>query len=272
VICNPAPCDPPMSHDSDARVTFLTAAAAEQYRDGPLVVVVQTREEFARCWQASPPGTQWLQVEGLLHDADVWTQAAQGGSGLAIDVLLTNPASEFSNLYRLVDARAVRSVRVTMPAAPGFMNAVRLAASLQLPVRLLPGQPPAAALAELKEAALFYLHDPMAEAPVEFFHSLLAAMRGAETGTLWTMLEEDPGVFARTAAPQPRDFVETHLARLVERGAECATCRWQAVCAGYFKWPDPAYSCAGVKQLFALIESASDEMGRDLAGQRFTEA
>jgi hypothetical protein len=29
-------------------------------------------------------------------------------------------------------------------------------------------------LAELTEAAHFYLHDPMVETPVEFFHSLLA--------------------------------------------------------------------------------------------------
>ena len=66
------------------------------------------------------------------------------------------------------------------------------------------------------------------------------------------MLEEDPKVFARDEARRPRDFVEKHLARLVEQGAECATCRWQKVCAGYFKWPDPAYDCAGVKQLLCL--------------------
>jgi hypothetical protein len=61
--------------------------------------------------------------------------------------------------------------------------------------------------------------------------------------------------------------VETRLARLVDEGAECAACRWQTLCAGYFKWPDPAYDCAGVKRLFALIESAADEIGRDLAGR-----
>ena len=136
---------------------------------------------------------------------------------------------------------------------------------MQLPVRLLPGQPSAEALAELTEAAHFYLHDPMVEMPVEFFHSLLAELRGTENGTLWSMLEEDPMIFARGEAQRPRDFVETHLARLIGHGAECAACRWQKVCAGYFKWPDPAYACAGVKQLFATIESAADEIGRDLA-------
>jgi hypothetical protein len=42
--------------------------------------------------------------------------------------------------------RSVRDVRVSMPAAPGFLRALRLAASLGLPVRLLPGQPSAEAL------------------------------------------------------------------------------------------------------------------------------
>jgi hypothetical protein len=209
---------------------------------------------------------EWLQVEGLLQEQGVWAMAAQGTSDLSLDVILTDPATEFSGLYCLVDARNVRGVRVTMPAAPGFMKALRLAASLQLPVRLLPGQPTAAALAELTEAAHFYLHDPMVETPVEFFHSLLAVFRGAGNETIWTMLEEDPRVFGRDGA-RPRDFVETHLAHLVEQGAECAACRWQTVCAGYFKWPDPAYGCAGVKQLFGSIQSAAEEIGRDLASQ-----
>lgn len=230
-------------------------------------MIVRTREEFVRWLHEPAPGVEWLQVEGLLPDQEAWAMAAQGTSKLPLDVILTDPATEFSGLYRLVDARIVRNVRVTMPAAPGFLKALRLAASLQLPVRLLPGQPSAEALAELTEAARFYLHDPMVEMPVEFFHSLLAALRGTETGTLWMMLEEDPMVFARAEAQRPRDFVKTHLARLTEQGAECAACRWQKVCAGYFKWPDPAYTCAGVKQLFATIESAADEIGRDLASR-----
>ena len=169
-----------MSQEPDASLAFLTAAAAEGYRGGSCVVIVRTREEFVRWLREPAPGVEWLQVEGLLQDQAAWAIAAQGTSKLPLDVILTDPATEFSALYRLVDARIVRSVRVTMPAAPGFMKALRLAASLQLPVRLLPGQPSAEALAELTEAAHFYLHDPMVETPVEFFHSLLAAF--AEPG------------------------------------------------------------------------------------------
>ena len=265
-----------MSQEPDASLAFLTAADAEGHRDGSRVVIVRTREEFVRWLRDPATGVEWLQVEGLLGDQEVWAMAAQGTSKVPFDVILTDPATEFSSLYRLVDVRIVRGVRVTMPALPGFMKALRLAASLQLPVRLLPGQPSVEALTELAEAAHFYLHDPMVETPVEFFHSLLATFRGVGDGTLWRFLEEDPAVYShRDSAGRSLhalDFVETHLARLLRDGAECATCRWQPLCAGYFKWPDPRYACAGVKQLFATLEAAAEEIGRDLASQEIPSA
>ncbi len=67
-----------------------------------------------------------------------------------------------------------------------------------MPVRLLPGQPSAEAAKELEEALEFYLHDPMVDAPIEFFHSALASMRGAPTGSLWRVLEEDPAIYQRS--------------------------------------------------------------------------
>jgi hypothetical protein len=60
-------------------------------------------------------------------------------------------------------------------------------------------------------------------------------------------------------------FVESHFERLLIQDAECATCPWQQVCRGYFKWPDPAYPCRGVKQLFSKIDAAAQEIGRDFA-------
>jgi hypothetical protein len=222
-----------------------------------------------------------MQVEGLSGDPDTWAFAAQGTGDIPLDVVLSAPGSEFSDLYRLVDVLAVRDVRVSMPATPGFLKAVRLAASLGLPVRLLPGQPSAETCQELAEALAFYLHDPMVEAPIEFFHSALASMRGSQTGSLWIVFEEDPAIFrrydsngqpelSRTARPLAEktslhDFVKSHLARLIREGAECATCPWQLLCQGYFKWPNPEYSCHGVKQLFGALRAAADEIEQDLA-------
>jgi hypothetical protein len=262
-------------------IFFLLADAVREQSGRPFVVIVKSRDELCH-WLGDPlPGLQWLQVEGLLRDPNAWTSAAHGASHIPLDVILSDPASEFSDLYRLVDVCAVRDVRVSMPAAPGFLKAVKLAASLRLPVRVLPGQPTPEVLAELTEALEFYLHEPMVEVPVEFFHSLLAAVCGADTGSLWMILEEDPAAFLhydaeghpelprsggfRSVEIPPGAFVEHHLKSLVEQGAECATCPWKRACRGYFKWPDPAYSCGGVKQLFSAIEAAGDEIERDLA-------
>jgi len=216
----------------------------------------------------------------MLGDPEAWREAAHNDSNIPFDVVLSDPASEFSDLYRVVDAYAVRAIRVTMPAAPGLTKAIRLAAALRLPVRVLPGQPSAEALVELHDALEFYLHEPMVEAPVEFFHSVLATMCDWDAGSLWMILEEDPDAFhhydadGETTVRRRGDsgrpeiasgFVDNHLSSLIAQGAECATCPWQQPCRGYFKWPDPTYSCAGVKQLFSSIQTAGNEISQDMA-------
>ncbi len=270
-----------MPEEVEKPLIFLRPDLEEGPGNQPFVVIVRSREELNRWLRDGSSALQWIQVEGLLADPEAWAFAAQGAGDIPLDVVLSAPASEFADLYRLVDVLAVRDVRVSMPATPGFLKAVRLAASLGLPVQLLPGQPSAEALQELAEVLTFYLHDPMVEAPIEFFHSALAWMRGSQTGSLWIIFEEDPAIFRhydsngqpelpRTARPlveetSSYDFVKSHLARLIGEGAECATCPWQLLCQGYFKWPDPTYSCHGVKQLFAALRAAADEIERDLA-------
>jgi len=207
------------------------------------VVLVRTRSEFELWLDAETVGLEGLQVEDLLGDPEVWARAAQGSGQLPLDVVVAEPARDFSALYRLADVRLVRPVGITLVAKPGFLKALRLAASLQLPVRLLPGQPDAEGLAELEQALQFSMHDTRVEAPVEFFHSLLASFRGFDQGTLWNILQVNPG------PPQ----------------AECACCRYESLCAGFFKHPDPGYNCDGVRKIFAGIESIAEEISRDLA-------
>lgn len=272
-----------VSEDHNQWLGILPSALAEGQGERAFVAIVRSREELCRWLRDPPPGLQWLQVEELLGDSEAWIEAAHGDSSISLDVVLSDPASEFSDLYRLVDACAVRSVRVTIRVAPGFSKAAKLAAALRLPIRLLPGQPATDVLAELQELLEVYLHEPMVEAPVEFFHSLLASMSGAETGSLWNILEEDPAEFrsydaeGRARLPSSAGFVATetsferfveeHFKSLIEQGAECVTCPWQRACSGYFKWPDSTYSCEGVKRLFASVKAAADEIGRDLAGR-----
>ena len=271
-----------MSQEVDNPFIFLRADSEEHPGDRPFVVIVRSREELNRWLHDRSPALQWIQVEGLLSDADAWASAAQGAVDIPLDVVLSAPGSEFADLYRLVDVLAVRGVRVSMPASPGFLKAVRLSASLGLPVRLLPGQPSTEAVSELAAALDMYLHGPMVEAPIEFFHSALAWMRGVQTGSLWSIVEEDPAIFRHyhsngqpglPCATRPfskessHHFVKSHLARLISKGAECTVCPWQPLCQGYFKLPDPSYSCHGVKQLFATLRAAADEIEQDLAAR-----
>jgi hypothetical protein len=269
-----------VSEENYPVVRILPSALAETQGDEPFVAIVQSRDELRRWLRDPPPGLSWLQVEGTLGDSDAWIEAAHSGSDVALDLILAEPSSQFSELYKLVDVSAVHDVRVTIQARPGLLKAVQLAAALRFPIRLLPGQPKADVLAELKQALDFYLHDPAVEAPVEFFHSWIGRTRGAEVGSLWMILEEDPAAYlqydmdGQTKLPSgavgstenlPAEFVENHLKNLLEQGAECATCPWQQSCRGYFKWPDRAYSCQGIKDLFSVIQAATDELARDLA-------
>lgn len=244
------------------------------------VVVVRDRHELVRLLSAPPPGLRWIRAVGLLQDPDAWAMAAQGGDEIPIDVVLSDPASEFPDLYRLVDVRSVRDVRVTIPVAPGFPNALRLAASVGIPVKLVLGQPTQRMVGELCEALSFCLYDSQLETAVEPFHSLFATFIHGEATTLWTILEEDPGEFQyadgqggcllpRSTKSIPMQeatgFVGSRLQQMIQSGGECAECAWQRVCAGYFKWPDAAYDCSDVKELFSQIRAAADEIGRDLA-------
>ena len=56
-----------------------------------------------------------------------------------------------------------------------------------------------------------------------------------------------------------------HLARLIAEGAACARCRFQELCAGYFKWPDASYECAPVVALLGQVDEAANALERDLA-------
>jgi hypothetical protein len=267
--------------EPDGPILFLPSDSASRQSGSPFVAVVRSRAELSR-WLINPPaGLQWLQIEELLEDQDAWIPATQSKSNVPLDVVITTPGSQFSDLYRLVDVLAVRDVRVTMPASPGFLRALKVAVALRLPVRLLPGQPSPEVLIELIDAVNFYLRDPMVETPVEFFHSALASMCGAGDGSLWMILEEDPALFLHrtgeggfkirgvSSSTSPdlfsATFVDTWFKRLLEEDTECMTCPWQQICQGYFKWPYPTYDCGGVKQLFSAIEAVANEMGRELA-------
>jgi hypothetical protein len=255
---------------------LLPASLADGTESDAFVVVIRDAESLVRWAREDNAALQWLEVHSLLGDSEVWRSAASIDSEIPIDVVVDDPAKDYAQLYRLVDVRNVRPVRITIPVRPGFLKALRLAASLQFPVRLLPGQAAAEVHNELLEAVGFYLRDPMVEAPVEYFHSALASMQTKEPGSLWSALEEDPAVYlrldergnpelhSRTPGVDPANYVRDHIAAVTETG-ECRDCPWLGFCGGYFKQPDPDYSCDGVLRVFEALHQAADELREDLS-------
>ncbi len=199
------------------------------------------------------------------------------------DLVLDDPDSWFDDLYRLVEALPSRPVRASVVVRPGFGQAVKLAGALGLPVRLLPGQPDAELAGELLGVLDVYLHRPLQCQPVEFFHSVLAAFFRGENASLWAISEDDPALIGRVgedgremppsrckgasavSGPPWETFVDRLGQDLRARGGECLSCPFGPVCRGYFKFPDPGYSCEGVRAVFSTLREAAGELRRDVA-------
>lgn len=245
----------------------MPARRASEHPAGPLVLRVGCGEEAALANAVPPERIAWIETTVALAAGEWPTE-----SGL--DVVLVDPAGDTPLLYDVARLRHERPLRVTIDAVPGVETAARVAMALQLPVRLRLQQPTEATVAELATVLDGYLHDPHATAPVEFFHSALAHRLHGTPLTLWTALEVDPALHRRVAddgGPDPQapphddSFVAAHLSRLIAEDAECARCRFQELCAGYFKWPDPSYECAPVVGLLGQLDEAASALARDLA-------
>lgn len=243
----------------------------------------------AGCAQACPAGGLVLRVSGPGDvpavgrvDAEriVWIEAPlelageRWPAGVRLDVAVSDPAREAPGLHRLSGLRGERPLRVTLPVVPGLARAARVAMSLQLPLRLLPGQPNPEAVDEWRAVFEAYLHDPRADASVQPFDAALAFLLHGEPVTAWTALDLDPFFVLRLPGPGeepfppdlPPDpaFVENWVTGLVASGAECAQCPYLRWCAGIFKWPDRTYACGAVKSFLAAVGEAAEAVARDL--------
>ena len=245
----------------------MPARRACEHAAGPLVLRVGCAEEAVLAGTVPPERVAWIETTVALP-AEEWPKET------GLDLVLADPARDAPLLYDVARLQHERPLRVTIEGVPGVATAARIAMALQLPVCLRVQQPTEATIAELAAVLEGYLHDPHATAPVEFFHSALAHHLHGTPLTLWTALERDPALHRRVAddggpdpqaPPHDEKFVATHLARLIVEGAECARCRFQELCAGYFKWPDASYDCAPVVALLGQVDEAANALERDLA-------
>lgn len=240
--------DEPVPSRRPILASVAASRAADTEADGWIVRVLDA-DDLGRLAGLPAERVAWVEVPlDLAHRREL--------DEFSVDVLLTDPAAQAPHLYRLARLRDPHLPRLSIPAAPGLAQAAAIGMALGFPLRLLPIQPGPQALAELEATLERYLHDPQVSEPVEPFHSALAALLHGEPTTLWDAVERDPAWFRREP-PEPADL-----------GPECVSCPVGSWCAGWFKWPDPDYDCAGVLRLFAQLERTALSLRADLAEAR----
>ncbi|HEU4770217.1 MAG TPA: hypothetical protein VFS77_22815 [Pyrinomonadaceae bacterium] len=217
---------------------------------------------------------QLLDISAELEVLDGWYR------GLPIEMVLQNPASDTMKLYRLCRLQRSHPVRVVLPIVAGFGNAARVASFLHLPVKLEGTPPEPESMEEFSETLNFFLHNKAVSQPIDYFAGCLTAVLHKQPVTLWELQEEDPSIVryvtddgVETIARPPfidlgadlETFRFELTRRILEPEVECASCDFFLNCGGYFKWPNPDYSCVDVKQIFRRVREAAYELQDDLS-------
>lgn len=257
----------------------IPAKLIEAYRGRNVIVrSAFPREIVERLSPADLPAVRFIQLLSTLADTgdlEAW------GEGIPVDVVLKNPAAEFSQLYNYSTLLDTHPVRISIPVVPGFNKAAKLAVSLDFAVKLEMGQPDQSLLEEVAEVLDLYLHRTNVRQPIEFFQTVLLSFYQHEPVSLWEVAEEDPSevryitddgketISKRFAGAKLEgdldDFVDRYSAELLYEKRECHECEFFSHCGGYFKWPDKSYSCVGVKKLFSTLRSAAEELKQDVS-------
>lgn len=228
--------------------------------------------------RADPSAIKFIQLLAIPTDSYLLEGCAEG---LPVEVVLTDPANQYQQLYGLVSLLDTHPVRIAIPVVNGFGKAVKLAVSLDFAVKLELGQPDEVLIGEVESILDVYLHRSYVRQPIEFFQTMLRSFYSNEPVSLWEIAEENPEQvryitddggetisrrFARVKLNGDlANFVNRLGEDLVSEGTECHDCEFFNRCGGYFKWPDKTYRCDGVKRLFRTLATATDEMSRDLA-------
>ena len=202
------------------------------------------------------------------------------GDAIPVDLVIQNAETDLPLLYQCSQLLSRHPVRITVPVVSGFSKVVKLAASLNLAIKLDVSQPEGELIEEMSQVLQAYLHQPMVSQPMEYFHSIFLAFYRSEPLTLWTVQEEDPACFCyiaddgeetlsrrfavSTVNPDIAQFPDRFKQELLAAGGECSECEFLENCSGYFKWPKPEYQCDGVKSLFQTLQDAAHQLKKDL--------
>jgi len=213
-----------------------------------------------------------LQIISLLDDPKPLESLSEP---IRLDLVIRS-AHEFSSIYRFADLARLHPMRLTVPVTSGFVKAVRLALSLNIPVKLEVSQPNAEMIDELVGLAEFYLYHQTVSIPMEFFHSLLLGFYLEDPVSLWKIQEEDPAAFCyfdetgknhfsrrlegHELPQEVRDYITGDSGTLPSVLQSCQDCKYLKSCAGYFKFPSGDYDCSGIRELFGIFMRAALEL------------
>jgi hypothetical protein len=253
-------------------------ALIDSHPDRPLIV--RAADPAAVVQRISPPHMSRLVALQLLDISADLQKLEDWHPGLPVEVVLGDPEGEVMKLYRLCRLQRSHPVRVLIPMVAGFSKAVRVASFLQLPVKLEGAQPDETLIEELSETLDFFLHNKAVLQPIEYFSGLLTTVIHKHPVTLWDIQEEGPSLVRyvdddgsetlarRPFMPQDGDLNSFHFEltkRVLSPEAECSSCEFFLNCGGYFKWPNPDYSCEGIKRVLHRLRDAALELHDDLS-------
>ena len=263
---------------TDPLVYNIPARMIDAYRGRNLIIRSSLPAELADCLpRVAVSRLRFIQLLSVSADSSALEGA---GENVPLEIFLGDPG-QYQRLYDFTNLLDTHPVRIAIRVVPGFSKAVKLATSLNYAVKLEIEQHDEILIEEIESVLDLYLHRSYVRHPIEFFQSLLLCLYRNEPVSLWEIAEESPAqvrfitddgeetISKRFAgvrlAVKLNKFVDTFAQELISEKRECHDCEFFSFCSGYFKWPDKAYSCAGVKRVFRTLVSASQEVREDLA-------
>src|SRR5215203_2695424 len=177
----------------DSVIFNIPARLVEAFPGQKLIVRANHASEFVQNILPSDIANvvyvQLLDIEAATSELITW------GEGVPVDLVVADPANEFTLLYDFSALQHKHPVRASISVKPGFAKAVKAALALKFAVKLDVSQPDSSLLEELALVKELFLHRSTVDQPVEFFYSTFLSFYHHEPGSMWQIQEEDPDMF-----------------------------------------------------------------------------
>jgi len=262
---------------STSLVYNIPARRIDAYPGRNLIVRSELPDELADCLRrADKAAIRFVQLLSVANDSSVLEGT---GEAIPLEIFLSDP-SQYHRLYDFGSLLDSHPVRIAIPVIPGFSKAVKLAVSLNYAVKLEVEQPNELLIEELESVLDLYLHRSYVRQPIEPFQSTLLSLFRDEVVSFWGIAEEDPQQvryitddgqetiskrFVHVKLDFPLgDFVVGFGEELIAERGECSGCEFFNRCGGYFKWPNRAYRCDGIRRVLQTLATTTREVRQDL--------